>query len=465
MAENTQIPEGLDKAKVFFERAEEVAATGNFDYAIDMYLEGLRRAPDAVEAGHMQLRQMALLRQAKGGKKPSMMDKLKRARGKNHLEEMLNNEWLFARDPDNIAYAEVILKAAAAGGFKHTASWMADMVFDATASSSKPSASTFLMLKNTFAAAGDWEKAIKSLQFAIRLKPTDLTLADELRNLSAELAVKKGKYDQDGDFRQSIKDKQGQDKLQAQEAVVKSENYKIVALNAAREAYAKNPGATDTVFKLAEALADLDTQESYKEALELLEKSYIEKQDFNFKRRAGEFRIKHIGRQLRAAKAGVEAKPQSPEAKALFERIYAQFAAIELEHYRLCVENYPTDARMKYEYGIRLMRNKQFDEAIPMFQESLKDPRHKVVSMNNIGLCFFHKGWHSDAVDIFQQAMDGYEIKDDTIAKDLRYNLARSFEEQGKIDDALEMYRKLAQLDFGYKDVRQRVDKLRKPNQ
>jgi len=109
------------------------------------------------------------------------------------------------------------------------------------------------------------------------------------------------------------------------------------------------------------------------------------------------------------------------------------------------------------------MRAKQFDEAIPMFQEAQKDPRHRTAATNNIGLCFFLKGWHSDAVDIFQQAIDAYEIKDDALAKELRYNLARAFEEQGKAGEALEIYRKLAQLDFGFKDVRQRVDKLRKP--
>jgi tetratricopeptide (TPR) repeat protein len=463
MTENSQNQEELDKAKVFFERAEEVASTGNFDYAIDMYLEGLRRAPDAVEQGHMPLRQMALLRQSRGGKKPSMIDKIKRARGKDRLEEMLNNEWLYARDPDNISYAEAILKAAAAGGFRKTAGWIADMVFDSAASGSKSSPQTFLMLKSTYADIGEWEKAIKALQYAIRLKPGDLALADELRNFSAELAMKKGKYDQEGDFRKSIKDKKEQDKLQAQEAVVKSENYKIAALNAARETYKQNPTATDAIFRLAEALADIGTEESFKEAYDLLEKSYVERQDFDFKRRGGELKIKHLGRLLRAAKAAYDAKPQDADAKAAFERLYAELAAVELEHYRLCVENYPTDVRLKYEYGIRLMRSKQFDDAIPMFQEAQKDPRHRIVSMNNIGLCFFLKGWHGDAADIFQQAIDAYEIKDDTVAKDLRYNLARSFEEQGKTDEALEIYRKLAQLDFSFKDVRQRVNKLRKP--
>ena len=32
----------LSKARAFFKRAEEVASTNNFDYAIELYLDGLR---------------------------------------------------------------------------------------------------------------------------------------------------------------------------------------------------------------------------------------------------------------------------------------------------------------------------------------------------------------------------------------------------------------------------------------
>jgi tetratricopeptide (TPR) repeat protein len=125
------------------------------------------------------------------------------------------------------------------------------------------------------------------------------------------------------------------------------------------------------------------------------------------------------------------------------------------------VANYPTDLQAKFEYGSRLIRNKKFDEAIPLFQEAQKDPRHKISSMDKIGLCFFYKGWYADAIDIFTQAIDAYEIKDDGVAKDLRYNLARSYEQKGDTEKSLEIYRKIAQLDFAYRDVRQRVDKLR----
>ena len=99
-----------------------------------------------------------------------------------------------------------------------------------------------------------------------------------------------------------------------------------------------------------------------------------------------------------------------------------------------------------------------------MFQEARKDPHTKVAAMNNMGVCFYMKEWFADAIDIYKQAIDSYEIKDDGVGKDLRYNLARAYEQQGQTGEALEMYRKLAQVDYGFKDVRERVDRLRKTN-
>jgi tetratricopeptide (TPR) repeat protein len=71
------------------------------------------------------------------------------------------------------------------------------------------------------------------------------------------------------------------------------------------------------------------------------------------------------------------------------------------------------------------------------------------------------KGWFTDAIEIFNRAIDSYEIKGDALAKELRYNLGCAYEKAGDKEKALDIFRKIAQLDFGYKDVGQRVDNLR----
>ena len=449
------------KAGAFFERAQEAAEKGGFDYAIDMYLEGLRYAPDALEQGHLPLCELALQRKAKAGKKPSMVERVKRLRGKTPVEQLLNAEYLFAKDPDHLPYAEAMLRAAVAGGYKKTADWIANLVFQTNNAAEKPSLQTYILLKDSYAALGEFDKALAACQRACRIKPQDKDLADEFKNLSAELTMASGKYDQEGDFRKSIKDREAQEKLHARHGIVKSEEYRLSTVQQAREELAQNPNLSRNIFNLAQALSELQSDQAENEAIELLENAYKTKNDFSFKQRAGQLRIHQFHHKIRQAKAALEDNPDDAQTKAKVKELSNQLNSTELEHYRLCVENYPTDLHQKYEYAMRLLQNERYDEAIPLFQEAQRDPRRKISAMDKVGYCFFLKGWFADAIDVFTQAINSYEIKDDNTAKELRYNLGRAYEENGDTDKALEVFRKLAQVDFTYKDVSQRVDKLR----
>ena len=451
----------LCAARPFFEKARNAADRKQYDYAIDMYIEGLGRAPDALEEGHLPLCELGLQRRGRGGKKPSMMEKVKRMRGKTPLEQMLNAEYLFVKDPDSLSYAEAMLKAAVDGGFTKTAHWIANLIFQTNNAMEKPSLQGYLLLKDSYVALGQYDKAVAACQRASRMRPEDKDLADEFKNLSAELTMSKGRYDTNGDFRQSIKDREVQTRLYTQDRVIKTQDYRTSAVEDARKAYAREPELPKNVFNLAEALADLETDQAENEAIHLLEDAAVSRHDFSFKDRAGQLRMRQLRRKIRDAKRQLEAQPRSTEARALVADLVARLNSTELEHYQLCVQNYPTDLGAKYEYGLRLLKNKQYNEAIPLFQEAQKDPRRKIAAMDKIGSCFFMKGWYTDAVDVYTRAIDAYEIKDDALAKELRYNLARAYEEQEQKDKALDIYRKIAQLDFGYKDVSARVDKLR----
>jgi tetratricopeptide (TPR) repeat protein len=449
------------KAKAFFDKASKVAETKNFDYAIDMYLQGLRYAPDALIEGHLPLAELALERRDSGSKKPSMMERVKRLGGKTPLEQMLNAEYLYTKDPDHLPYAEAMLKAAIAGGYNKTAGWIANVIFQAANASRNPSANTYILLKDAYKTLEQFDKAIVAIQRAARLRPEDGALADEFKNLSAELTMARGKYDGEGDFRKSIKDRESQEKLQSQASVIKTEDYRVKAVEDARKKIAQNPELPANIFELADALSGLESEQAENDAISLLENTYKKRSDFSFKRRAGLLKIKQLKRKIKEAKTALSTKPNDAESKSKLEQLSAQLNSTELEHYALCVKNHPTDLGVKYEYAIRLSRNEQYNEAIPLFQEAQKDPRRKIAALNQIGLCFSKKGWLADAIDVFSQAIESYEIKGDAIGKELRYNLARAYEHQGDTDKALEIYRKIAQSDFGYKDVSQRVDKLR----
>ena len=449
------------KARSFFDKAGKVAETDNFDYAIDMYLQGLRHAPDALMEGHLPLCELALQRQHKSGKKPSMVYKVKHMGGKTPLDQMLNAEYLFVKDPEHMPFAEAMLRAAVAGGYAKTAGWIANLIFQTVNAAPKPSAQTYILLKEAYTSIGQFDKAIAALQRASKLRPSDKALADEFTNLSAELTMVRGKYDGEGDFRKSIKDRESQEKLHGQAGVVKTEDYRASAVEDARKKVAANPDLPANIFELADALSDLEDEQAENDAIALLENTYKSRSDFSFAKRAGELKTKQLKRKVREAKTAVETEADDAQAEAQLEQLSAQLHETELEHYRLCVKNYPTDLSVKFEYAVRLVADKQYDQAIPLLQQAQKDPRRKMAAMSKIGFCFAEKGWLDDAIDVYTKAISSYETKEDAVAKELRYNLGNAYEQQGDIDKALDVYRKIAQADFAYKDVSQRVDRLR----
>ena len=451
----------LAAARLFFAKGADAAAGNNLDYAIDLYLEGLRKDPEALEEGHLALVKLGLHRKAKGGKKPSMIERTKLFRGKTPLEQMLNAEFLFAKDPSHLPYAEAMLKAAVAGGFTKTANWIANLIFQTNNAVERPSFHTYVLLKNSYKALGQWDKAVVACQRAVKLKPEDAPLAEEYKNLSAELTVSRGRYDTAEDFRTSIKDPEKQALLYAQDRLVKTEDWRQAAVQEARKAYASDPNLPKNIYNLAAALAEQDADQAENEAIGLLEDASGRLHEYGFRHRAGQVRIKQLSRKWHAARQRLEQNPQDPKAKATVDDLAQHITAAELEHYRLGVRNYPTDLKLKYEYALRLVKNSRLDEAIPMFQEAQKDPSRRIGAMNQIGTCFYVKGWLADAVDVFTAALNEHEVKDDAMGKELRYNLARTYEEMGQADKALEIYRKIAQLDFAYKDLGARIAKLR----
>ena len=452
---------GREKAIAFFKRAEEVAATDSFDYAIEMYLDGLRLSPDELESGHIPLRHMALVRQGKGGKKPSMVEKVKHRGGKSPLEEMLNAEFLLAKDPDHLPHAEAMLKACVAGSYNRTAEWIAQLIFDANNASRKPSKAIYILLKDCYCELELFEKAAAACRNAIEIDAKDSRLQNELMDITASMTVKKGKYGQGGDFRGSILDREKQLRLHDQQKFVKTADFRADTVAEAREVFAAAPKSPVAIIKLADALAGLDTEDSWAEADEILKKAYEDSGDFTFKRHQSQLRIKRLRSKLHYAKKAAAAEPDNEQLKHDYKMINKQLEATELSHYGDCVQNYPTDLRMKYEYGSSLLKNKQYDQAIPLLQQAQRDPAYRLPAMNKVGLCFLLKGWTNDAIDVFGAAIENCDLKDSEIGKELQYNLARSYEQGQQADKALEVYRKLAQFDFGYKDVAKRIEKLR----
>jgi tetratricopeptide (TPR) repeat protein len=464
-----QIPEGYAnipeeerlKAERFFKQGRTVADTGNYEYAIDMYLEGLKYDPESVES-HAALREIALKRMASGGKALGMLHRMPLSKeSKDDKQNMLNFEKLVSYEPGNTQYLLKMLQNAHRAGFFDTVMWVGPILQKSNADSKSPDIKSFLILKDIYKALGEWKLATDACHYAMRLKPNDMALQTELKNLGAQHTMKQGGYGDVKSFRESMKDIGSQTKLLESEKDVKSIDHLTRAVKDTEQEWHADPQDPARLNKYIDALRRTEQVEFEERAVEVLEDVFKSTGLFRHRQKIGEIRMAQMTRMERTLKEQAAADPADVELQKTLREFVLEKTKAELEEYRLVVEAYPTDATARYQVGRRMFALKQFQEAIPIFQQVRSDPKYRINASLLLGQCFLEAGFVDEAVDTIKLLIDDYPTKGDERSRELFYWYARALEEKKELPTALKSYSQVAQWDFNYRDVQARIKRLR----
>ena len=471
-------PKMQSQAQKFFDRAEKIAASGNHDYAVQMYLEGLRRNPDALQA-HQALLEQGLRRQAAGGKRAGLLTTMKlklfsktakapslgQAVSKEPVDQLLQVEEVWAKDPQNLGFADMVVQKMMAAGCLESAKWLAAWLGEFNARAAKPDGPRFVMLADIFTQLDQEDKAIDACRAAAAVLPNDSELQAKLKNMLAARTMRKGKYDDQEGFRQSLHNRDAQEALQDQESIVRKANAADQQIARTRKELAENPEESGKVIPLVDALLSKDEPQAEQQAIEVLQEAHQKFGAYRFKQRAGEIRMRANRRQARNMRAKLKVTPDDKQLRQDYKGMIKEHLEVEFAHFQDSAKNYPTDMRLRFEMGRRLLQLGRYDEAIPSLQEGQRDPKNHLQALSLLGQCFFRKEWYSDAIDVYKGALEDPNAAAENVGKDLQYNLGRSCEAAGNDEQALKAYSAVAQADFLYKDVRQRLEKLRTKKQ
>jgi tetratricopeptide (TPR) repeat protein len=470
---NNGLPEGYKaiseeeskKAAGFFEKARVVADTGNLEYAIEMYLQGLAIDPEAIDA-HKAMRQVALVRRANGGKSMSMSQRwgLPKAAKDDHKQAMLNAEKQLAYDPGNADHMVGVLTSAQKGGFYDTVIWIGDILFRSQMELEKKDFSKLMTLKNVFNAIHEYQRAIEVLDVVRRSKADDMNLGQELKDLAAKATITRGKYEE-GDFRKSMRDVKGQQDLQKQDKDIRTLDAMQQMILEAEQAYAEDPTDPGRLAKLIELLRKTETTEYENRAIELLDQKYNETRAFRYRQQIGLIQIAQMARYQRQLTDAARKNPTDVAARKELQQFLRERAEREFGFFRDVAENYPTDGSAKFEMAQRLFVLGRYDEAIPVFQQIRTDPKYKAQAGMLLGRAFLEAGFPDEAVDTLQGVIGEYPVKGDERSIEMHYWYARALEEKRDLPTAIKNYSQVAQWNFTYRDVQQRIKRLRNPAQ
>jgi tetratricopeptide (TPR) repeat protein len=154
------------------------------------------------------------------------------------------------------------------------------------------------------------------------------------------------------------------------------------------------------------------------------------------------------------------AQEKTEEALTLARRIKAEANQREVEVYAARCERSPGNTGLQYELGVRLKRAGKFNDAIQTLQTARSDIKRKAVVLIELGECFQHIKQYKLAMNNYEHAVEATSNREPGTRKLALYRagvLAMGLKDW----DAAERYlTELAELDFAYKDVAERLDKL-----
>lgn len=410
----------MDKIQTLYQKGISALQSKNWDYAITLFTAVLD-----IDPTHTSSRTNLRLAEIQGSKTHRFLFWLKiiiysiKVRiywhKKDWISVMQELEKPLRLNPKNLRLLRKLATAAENGGLLEIACGTLESMYII-----KPTdILTLKRLGKLYHELNQLDKARAYYEKALGIAPMDYEARKGLQDLAALGTIAKG-WEEEGTYRGKILDEKQAELLEKEKKLVRSREETLQLI----ESLSAQPENISTIKQIAELYTSI---EEYDKALEYYEKVKTPDPDI----RKAIFNIKIL---------------KTPELK----------KQLILEETQAMVKDFPTHLPLRYEMGSVYMEHGLIDKAIGEFQISVKDPKYRVLSLNNLGLCFYKKGLHDLAINQFQKA--NAELHEwDELKKEVVYNLGTVYEAIGETQKALAEYKKIYEQDIYYRDIPKKI--------
>ncbi|MEQ8770508.1 MAG: hypothetical protein RIB60_08370 [Phycisphaerales bacterium] len=454
------------KAQAFFDRAKTLHETTNYEYAMQMWLSGLRWDPTSMVGfeGFLKSSDVFVAENPKKKPKPTVEAKGKVGR---YIDALM----AFGLRKLDLGAAVKASAAASEIGVRDVARKLGRHALTLANNSPKQRKDVYVKLLDVLQSAEDYQMAAQAGEAACKLDPTDGELQARVRNMMAQATMSRGGFEDDseGGFARNVRNMDKQLELEQQDSVAKTDSTKEAIIARTKAAHEAAPEDIPALEAYCKALVERGKPADYLKAMSLYTKAHKETGQFRFRQRSGELKLRLAKRNLVPLKQAAEANPSDEAAVEKYNAALKSLQDQEVEELKLQVENYPTDLPLKYELGRRHFNRGEYNEAIEQFQQAQEDVKLRRHVQNMMGQALLKLGdWEAEAVQTFRSAMEGLNDLDGEMGMELRYGLMVALQEfatkERDLDAAKEAEKiagAIAIKSFSYRDIRERRDAIK----
>lgn len=305
------------------------------------------------------------------------------------------------------------------------------------------------------------EKAVDTYNRILQVAPNDLAAVKGGKDASAAASMQRGGWEREGaSYRDLMRDKEEAVALEQKSRVVRSDEMidnLLLELRAKIETTPDDVDASRRIAELYEQKADFQSAiDWYTYAAGLGNNA-----DASLVRKASDLRLKQYDASIAEFEAYIAANPGTAEAetcKTQLEDIVRQRAELLYDEAKKRADRNPTDLLVRYELGEILVGLKRHKDAIAELQKARQNPSVRLRAMNLLGRCYTERGMYDLAADTLTTAASELYQMDET-KKAIVYDLGLVYEKMGDMHKSVEAMKQIYSVDYGYRDVAERVER------
>ncbi|MGJ8695149.1 MAG: tetratricopeptide repeat protein [Verrucomicrobiaceae bacterium] len=155
--------------------------------------------------------------------------------------------------------------------------------------------------------------------------------------------------------------------------------------------------------------------------------------------------------------AEAAANPDDAELQAQLAEVKKARTAERLVECKQRVDQNPTDPKLRYDLGQAFYDAGDYSEAIPHLQQATRNPHIRTKVLLLLGRTFNAKGMTDLSIKQLSDA-NSELIAMDTTKKEILYELGLIYSKADRKDEAIECFKQIYEVDYGYRDVAARVE-------
>lgn len=289
----------------------------------------------------------------------------------------------------------------------------------------------------------------------IKHHPTDGVAIKGAKDASARASMQKQKWDENADVRTLMHNAAEFEELEKSSRTGLTMDQLLERRDKVVEKYNADPNHLATVKELAgiyEQLEDWGNAHTFYAWAHSLSNG-----DVALATKAAMMNDRAIETDLKNLEVAVAQDPDNEELKAALAARRSDRLAEQVQEAQKRVDQNPTDPQLRYELGSALYHLGDHSAAIPHLQQATRNPHIRTKVLLLLGRTFKAKGMYDLSIKQLSDALSDLHGMDGT-KKEVLYEKGLIHGDMGDKTSALDCFKQIYEVDYGYRDVAQRVE-------